>query len=821
MNNFNDNTDLKLPIDNDPAKLSKIVKFSYNLKKLVLNKGPCQPDYKSMPNIHFPVTNGRHFRPEWFVKTISDGTSVRRAWMSYSLSEDKVYCILCMISGEKNCWTTNGFNSWKKATLKLISHETSYKHIEVCLQLKLIDNCLPLLPALEESNKTMVATNRFIVNQLVDITIYLARHCLAFRRHRENWKCSVIDVEGNFKDLVILLAKYSPSLAAYITGLQTKKKCQFTFVSWMRQNQLIESTAKYIRGIIVKDIKVAKFFSISMDTTFDNSKKEQLSFVLRYINEAGIVNERLLTMKECSNTTGQYLFTVFEKICDENGLDWKHYLVGQSYDGASNMRGTYQGVQSLIKSFNSAATYVWCYAHRLNLVLTDAVSCSYNAKDMFGIVEVIYEFISSSKNRVAIFENYQRTLYPGKQIKRFKRVQTTRWWSHDLALRTVISTFDALIETLTVIEEKCGSNDRKSAFHARSLRKSIISDRFLLTALTYIEVFDIITPLSNILQAKDMDLLGAVDSVFKSINSLQKLRNDSKFTEIINELKEFKNNSTLNIEDFKPLQMNRKKVVPRMYDEKSLDDAIDEPLKNFKVNTYYCAIDLTLTQMKDRFSDISTGIFKDLSLFSRRRIKEIANDTSKLPSDAFLIFSSVYEKFVDRSDLIREYIQFSKCYFDFEKNKFLPTKLHSEKKKIQIEALDENYESDSDTSDEHDNDHLPTNNQGEVIGSALPTNGTSMAIVLQVLRISGLSTVFPSLHIALKISLTLPVASVTTERSFSKLSIVKNKLRSTMNEDRLDSLMIIACEPDIHINNDDIINEFSTSSPLLLNALGR
>jgi len=88
-----------------------------------------------MPNIHFPVTNGRHFRPEWFVKTISDGTSVRRDWMSYSLSEDKVYCILCMISGEKNCWTTNGFNSWKKATLKLISHETSYKHIEVCLQL--------------------------------------------------------------------------------------------------------------------------------------------------------------------------------------------------------------------------------------------------------------------------------------------------------------------------------------------------------------------------------------------------------------------------------------------------------------------------------------------------------------------------------------------------------------------------------------------------------------------------------------------------------------------------------------------------------------
>jgi len=74
-----------------------------------------------------------------------------------------------------------------------------------------------------------------------------------------------------------------------------------------------------------------------MDTTFDNSKKEQLSFFLRYISESGIINERLFSIKECSNTTGQHLFTVFEKNCDENGLDRKHYLVGQSYDGASNI----------------------------------------------------------------------------------------------------------------------------------------------------------------------------------------------------------------------------------------------------------------------------------------------------------------------------------------------------------------------------------------------------------------------------------------------------------------------------------------------------
>jgi hypothetical protein len=121
---------------------------------------------------------------------------------------------------------------------------------------------------------------------------------------------------------------------------------------------LIEATAIYIRGIILEDIKLARFFSVLMNTTFDNSKKGQLSFVLRYINIDVLRNYILLTMKECSKTTDQHLFSVFENIYDENGLNWKQHLICQSYEYASKMRRTYQKLHSLIKSINSAATYV-------------------------------------------------------------------------------------------------------------------------------------------------------------------------------------------------------------------------------------------------------------------------------------------------------------------------------------------------------------------------------------------------------------------------------------------------------------------------------
>jgi len=50
-----------------------------------------------------------------------------------------------------------------------------------------------------------------------------------------------------------------------------------------------------------------------------------------------------------------------------------------------------------------------------------------------------------------------------------------------------------------------------------------------------------------------------------------------------------------------------------------------------------------------------------------------------------------------------------------------------------------------------------------------------------------------------KIALRLPVGSVTTERSFSELKFIKNRLRLTMAGERLENVMKISCENDIYI----------------------
>ena len=60
--------------------------------------------------------------------------------------------------------------------------------------------------------------------------------------------------------------------------------------------------------------------------------------------------------------------------------------------------------------------------------------------------------------------------------------------------------------------------------------------------------------------------------------------------------------------------------------------------------------------------------------------------------------------------------------------------------------------------------------------------------------------------------LTLPVTVSLSERSFSKLKLVKNYLRSTMSQERLTSLVILSIENDIArlVNFDDVIDTFAS-----------
>ena len=66
---------------------------------------------------------------------------------------------------------------------------------------------------------------------------------------------------------------------------------------------------------------------------------------------------------------------------------------------------------------------------------------------------------------------------------------------------------------------------------------------------------------------------------------------------------------------------------------------------------------------------------------------------------------------------------------------------------------------------------------------------------------------------ALQIFLMLPVTVASNERSFSKLKIIKNYLRSSMGQERLTNLAILSIEHEMtdSLDFEDIISDFANA----------
>lgn len=85
---------------------------------------------------------------------------------------------------------------------------------------------------------------------------------------------------------------------------------------------------------------------------------------------------------------------------------------------------------------------------------------------------------------------------------------------------------------------------------------------------------------------------------------------------------------------------------------------------------------------------------------------------------------------------------------------------------------------------------------------------SGMKSMLSTLKETSGQHVFPTLVEMLKVYATLPVSTATVERSFSKLRLIKNQLRSLCSEERLSDLLLIAIERDIPVDHSEVINIF-------------
>lgn len=110
-------------------------------------------------------------------------------------------------------------------------------------------------------------------------------------------------------------------------------------------------------------------------------------------------------------------------------------VVLEAFDGASNMRGEFSGLQSRIKEQNSKSIYIWCYSHVLNLCICDTCQ-NINAKNLFDLLNRLSTFFRESYKRMNVWIEQNNTNTGTNKMKRLQKIgdNNTRWWSREKAL---------------------------------------------------------------------------------------------------------------------------------------------------------------------------------------------------------------------------------------------------------------------------------------------------------------------------------------------------------------------------------------------------
>src|SRR6218665_3244893 len=87
------------------------------------------------------------------------------------------------------------------------------------------------------------------------------------------------------------------------------------------------------------------------------------------------------------------------------------------------MRGRYSGLAKLIQNECKKAVYIWCNAHRLNLVMNGVMRCCTEIRNTLGLLEELHTFMNGHRRH----DVFQRSQNECRHRMQLKRVLTTRW----------------------------------------------------------------------------------------------------------------------------------------------------------------------------------------------------------------------------------------------------------------------------------------------------------------------------------------------------------------------------------------------------------
>lgn len=156
----------------------------------------------------------------------------------------------------------------------MVAHESSKAHrdatMTLCRRAKASGHVNSLL--IEQCQAERVYA-KAVLERVVAIIKFLAERGLALR---SNDQVIGSPSNGNFLGTLELLSQFDSFLAAHLEKYGNKGKGSVSYLSSTTCDQLIAIIGKEVLSTITEEIKTAKYYSISVDSTPDISHSDKL-----------------------------------------------------------------------------------------------------------------------------------------------------------------------------------------------------------------------------------------------------------------------------------------------------------------------------------------------------------------------------------------------------------------------------------------------------------------------------------------------------------------------------------------------------------------
>ncbi|XP_039355879.1 52 kDa repressor of the inhibitor of the protein kinase-like [Mauremys reevesii] len=732
----NFNSAEQIEISDDPAAWPEYI--SQRLREYLLKQGPPKIIVEDFPKNKI----GKHFSKFHCQRKLSNGETVPRPWVIYSVSADKIFCYYCKVlcNNVTSSLASDGFNDWSNIHTRLAEHENSKGHLQAVL------TCCDLQQRLSAEKATDAKQPKFtdqearrwhqVFERLVAVVQLLAERNLSFHGSDEQLGTSY---NGNFLGVIELLGKFDPVMQEHLRRI-TNKEIHDHYLGNNIQNELVSIVGNAVKREIIARVKAAKYFAIILDCTSD-SHQEQMSLTIRYVADGASPNipagvyEHFIKFIVVESSTGDYLYNILISELEDLGLDVAN-IRGQGFDSGATMKGNVSGVQARLLKTNPRAFCTPVECHNYHLILGDVAKTCRDVMSFFGALQRIYVLFSASTKSWTVLSKHVtglsvKPLCETRWECRMQSVQALRYQAGEF--------YDALVE----VAER--TDDAQAKYEAESLAIEMKDYKFLVSLVFWHDLLSQVNFVSKELQRDTMDISAGISSVEKLCNRLKTYR-EKGFQEVLigaNELAE-------DLDVTPVFQTKRLRKRKNQFESESADEPFSDPNEAYREQCFNHVLDKALQALEPSVEQLQ----KHESLFG------FLCEFKTLPKDAIRKAAADLELALTAVKLVQE-------------NEHVSS----------VKSVDIN------------GDMLCA--ELEALKPVLPSDCRTPLQMLQFLAYNNRSTTFPNLFIAIRIFLTIPETVASGERSVSKLNLIKAYLRSTMQEDRFNSLAIMSIEGDV------------------------